>query len=123
VKHYRRYCHNNPIIDIIRITFYCCGLFVCLFVFVIESVILRALVGNPNRHKPLADHRIKSQAVTQEINPAAMYVIETSSRPIPVKALPPKFQEQIAQNSKLNEFQHESKQIHTLTYSLQLKNT
>jgi hypothetical protein len=46
------------------------------------------LVGNPNRHKPLAEHRPLNKPVGEEKAPAAMYALETRYRPIPNKVLP-----------------------------------
>ena len=56
----------------------------------IENVILRALVGDPKRHKPLAQHPAPTTtAPSQEAIPASMYTLETRYRPIPQKVLPP----------------------------------
>ena len=55
----------------------------------VENVVLRALVGDPTRHKPLADHQPLRKTAGEEKEPAAMYTLETRYRPIPRKVLPP----------------------------------
>ncbi len=57
--------------------------FVCL-----ENVVLRALVGDPNRHKPLAQHPPATTHKALEEIPASMYTLETRYQPIPPKVLP-----------------------------------
>ena len=61
-------------------------------------MVLRALVGDPNRHKPLAQHAIPSTNASQQplptttsaqdSIPTAMYTLESRYRPIPQKVLP-----------------------------------
>jgi hypothetical protein len=66
-------------------------LFVILILFILfglENVILRALVGNPNRHIPQAQHPPPTTDVSQKDTPASMYTLETRYQPIPQKVLP-----------------------------------
>jgi hypothetical protein len=51
-------------------------------------VVLRALVGDPNRHKPLAQHPPPTTIDSQKATQASMYTLETRYRPIPQKVLP-----------------------------------
>ena len=50
-------------------------------------MVLRTLVGDPNRHIPLADHEPSSRFYPDE-KTSAMYVVETRYQPIPTKVLP-----------------------------------
>lgn len=51
-------------------------------------MVLRALVGDPNRHKPLAHHPSATGTTPEEVLPASMYTLETRYQSIPPKALP-----------------------------------
>ncbi|CAF2479442.1 unnamed protein product [Rotaria sp. Silwood2] len=53
-----------------------------------EKVVLRALVGDPNRHRPLAQHPSPTTSKSQNAIPASMYTLETRYRSIPSKVLP-----------------------------------
>ncbi|CAF1174927.1 unnamed protein product [Rotaria sp. Silwood1] len=53
-----------------------------------EKVVLRTLVGDPNRHKPLVHHPPPTTKKSQDEIPASMYTLETRQRPIPSKVLP-----------------------------------
>ncbi|CAF1595578.1 unnamed protein product [Adineta ricciae] len=63
-----------------------------------DSVVLRALVADPNRHKPLAKHTPTSanpppppqapKTVSSEPIPTSMYTLESRYRSIPEKVLP-----------------------------------
>lgn len=53
-----------------------------------ENVVLRALVGDPHRHKPLAEHSPPSDALSSAKLPASMYTLETRHKPIPQRVLP-----------------------------------
>ena len=56
--------------------------------FGIENVVLRSIVGDPNRHKPQAQHPTPTTTTSQEPLPAAMYTLDTRYQPIPPKVLP-----------------------------------
>ncbi|CAF2199625.1 unnamed protein product [Rotaria magnacalcarata] len=54
-----------------------------------DKVVLRALVGNPNKHKPLAQHSPLIVTTTPDKPPpASMYTLESRNRPIPERVLP-----------------------------------
>ncbi|CAF0755209.1 unnamed protein product [Rotaria sordida] len=53
-----------------------------------EQIVLRALIGNPNRHKPLVQHPPPTTNKSQDATPAPMYTLETRNRPIPSRVLP-----------------------------------
>lgn len=59
-----------------------------LHFFRLENVVLRALVGDPHRHKPLAEHSPPSDALSSAKLPASMYTLETRHKPIPQRVLP-----------------------------------
>lgn len=63
-----------------------------LFHYVLDRVILRAIVGDPNRHKPLAEHTPPSTKTPTEGDLEPMYTIEPRNRKIPEKVLPKKIQ-------------------------------
>lgn len=46
------------------------------------------MIGDPNRHTPLVEHRPPSMYSIENQEPSAMYIVETRHRPIPAKALP-----------------------------------
>lgn len=46
------------------------------------------MVGNPHRHKPLAEHAPPSDAISSAKLPASLYTLETRYRPIPPRVLP-----------------------------------
>ena len=58
------------------------------FLYELENVILRAIVGDPKRHRPLAQHAAPTTTAVQEATPASMYTLETRYQPIPPKVLP-----------------------------------
>ncbi|CAF3902509.1 unnamed protein product [Rotaria sordida] len=53
-----------------------------------EQTVLRALIGDPARHKPLVQHPPPTTDKSQDAIPAPMYTLETRHRPIPSKVLP-----------------------------------
>ncbi|CAM4856367.1 unnamed protein product [Rotaria socialis] len=54
-----------------------------------EKVVMRALVGNPNRHKPLAQHSPPIVTTTSDaLPPASMYTLEPRNQPISPRVLP-----------------------------------
>lgn len=54
----------------------------------VENIVLRSLVGDPNRHVPLADHSPASIYSNEDKQPASLYTLETRYQPIPSKVLP-----------------------------------
>ena len=62
--------------------------FICASFFSSKDTVLRALVGDPHRHQPLAEHHEPASIATRANEPASMYTLETRYRPIPPKVLP-----------------------------------
>ncbi len=78
-----RHLKVNLIIKVYKIFF----LFFKIII-ILENIVLRTLVGDPNRHTPLADHRSTSSILSQEKQDASMYTLQTRYQPIPTKVLP-----------------------------------
>jgi hypothetical protein len=59
-------------------------------IIIIENMVLRSLVGDPNRHTPSGEHTSPSMISSEGKPLSSMYTLETRYQPIPARVLPKK---------------------------------